>query len=268
MLTWMVTHPAQFLAVQHALSQMGSNAIPTSQLPPYLQTKTIIPYGVHLDDDQRKQISTISLPNDVPGEDVIALAKSIERNGGWGWAQQHFGNIPRAMIAEAIQQTRDAKDPVNSTWLGKHSGAAKAMVGRPVRTFTELNDPAQSAWNTVFNPGNVQDIDPDKQAHVTVKSAKDALFGARMKYGAASLAVEDAKKKFVASHKNWTEAEAVKLSETDPVVRSALKDLADAAQNIRTHEAYMRRVQADVVRLSKMYEGVVERSAKAFEGVK
>lgn len=195
MLKWMIKNPGEFMIVQNALNAVGQGRIPASQLPNMLRDKTNIVTSVKVAGDGHTHVKMISDTGVIPGDDVMALARSLNDNFGEQWIKSHLGMPLRAMLAANDQLERDARDPERATAGEKAMSVLKAGIGRPAMIASDLIDPSKSAGDkalSLFNPMMSEDVDLTKQGRISLGQAKGNLKYSQRAVAGAQAAVEQA----------------------------------------------------------------------------
>lgn len=240
MASWAFENPGEFMVVQKALQAAGAGEIPMSQLPNNLRDKTNIVTSVKQDDQGHTQLKMMSDTGLIPGNELMHLARSIQQNGGRGWLKSHFGWAFRGLFAANDQLQRDAKDPEAATGGEQLGAILKAAAGRPAMIGSTLLDKKKSIGDKItamINPMMSEDVDLTRQGRASLGEAKGNIQKSQRIIADANRDVEEARKAFVAAHKNWAQADALKMSDDDPIVQSAIQDVIKAQTTLARKQA-------------------------------
>ncbi len=245
MLDWMVKNPGEFMLVQKALQQANAGMIPASQLPQMIRDGTNIPLSTRRDATGKQFVTTMNVNGMVPGTEAINFANDVMRHGGLNWLQQHLAGPIRALIVAGKLAAQDEEDPERNTAGEEWGKVAHAFVGRPGTIGATLTDPNKTPGqqaNMLLNPMTVTEWEESGGKHsqdqISIYSARRGVRSAQRTAAEAQQAIQDEITKFVAAHKELAQAEAVKLSESDPLVIDARRKDAEARARVQRETEY------------------------------
>lgn len=256
MLNWMIKNPGEFMIVQKILQELNAGLFPPSQLPARLRDSTTMPVTATKDKDGHVQVTFASDEGVIPGNDVDHLAKSITRNGGFSWAQQHLGGALRVLMMEHDMNARDEKDAAATTGLEDAGRLAKSFLGHAGTVASRLADPEQQGFsdvlNNLANPIRVEKVDMTQQGIASVHGAAKGLKISFLRVEEAAKRLEDAQDDADNKRKLSLQADVLKLGDRDPIVLKATRALQAAQAAVIREQKQFDRELVDYKRAERI----------------